>query len=51
LKIFNKLADDEADRTRIVCIAAAGLAPEMADGFTARPHTGRQHIASAGGKV
>ena len=46
-----KSAADEADRTRIVCIVAAGLAPEMAAGSTARPHTARQHTGSAGGKV
>ena len=46
-----KSADDEADRTRIVCIVAAGLAPEMGAGFTARRHTARQHTGSAGGKV
>ena len=54
--IFNmmsthKSADDEADRTHTVCIVAAGLAPEMGAGFTARPHTARQHTGSAGGKV
>ena len=46
-----KSAADEADRTRIVCIVAAGLAPATADVFTARRRTARQHTGSAGGKV